>query len=103
MVLVRMIFQLKNGRAHETVAAMKQAEPMVRDIMRLAAPMRLLTDLSGRWDTVVQEMVFENLADAEQGRTRLCTAPRFHQLQASDPHLRDSIESGYTEFYTIEM
>lgn len=65
--------------------------------------MRLLTDLSGRWDTVVQEMVFENLADAEQGRTRLFTDPRFHQLQASDPNLRDSIESGYTEFYTIEM
>jgi hypothetical protein len=30
MVLVRMIFQLKNRQAHEAVAAMKQAAPMTR-------------------------------------------------------------------------
>ncbi|MDQ3928526.1 MAG: hypothetical protein M3328_05190 [Chloroflexota bacterium] len=62
--------------------------------------MRLLTDLSGQWDTVVVELVRESLSAWEQGREAMFTDPSFQSSAASSQNL---IASGQHEFSTIDM
>ena len=60
---------------------------------------RILTDLSGLFDTVVQEMEVESLAEWERLRAEIFSNPDFQQSQASGEL---PFESGRTKFYTIE-
>jgi hypothetical protein len=92
MILVRVTFQAQFGKAGEIVELMKRNPPA--DIRGG----RILTDLSGPFDTVVFETVVESI-DAY-----------FRQLQemfASDPSEEERavyalVTSGTREFYTIE-
>jgi hypothetical protein len=92
MILVRVTFQAQFGKAGEIVELLKQEPP--QDVHG-----RVLTDLSGPFDTVVLETVVESL-DAY-----------FHQLQEmfassemSEPMraMYALIAAGHREFYTIE-
>ncbi|MGH2588695.1 MAG: hypothetical protein ACRDJE_27535 [Dehalococcoidia bacterium] len=60
---------------------------------------RILTDLSGPFDTVIQELEVESLAAWERLRAVLFSNPQFQEAEAGMP---DVIESGRTAFYTIE-
>jgi hypothetical protein len=73
MVLARMIFHAKFGKAAEVVSMMKQSGQAGSN---QAVRARILTDLTGRFDTVVLEM----------------DAPKMAEL----------IDWGASEFYTIE-
>ena len=64
-----------------------------------ASGMRVLTDLSGQFDTVVMEFEVESLAAWEQQRKENFASPEFAE---SFQRTADLIESGRTEFYTIE-
>ena len=92
MILVRVTFQAQFGKAGEIVELMKRNPP--QDVHG-----RILTDLSGAFDTVVLETVVESIdeyfrlmhemfADQEQGSA----------IQA----VYALIASGTREFYTIE-
>jgi hypothetical protein len=72
---------------------------IMRRIYGPRARARVLTDLSGPFNTVVQEVEVESLAEWEQIRGRLFTDPEFQEFQAS---MDLPYESGRTEFYTIE-
>ena len=99
MILVRFVFQAKYGKAGEVVEDFKKATEMMQKILGSNVHVRILTDLSGPFDTVVQEMEMESLAEWERLRTALFSDPEFQQSQAgSDP----PFESGHLEFYTIE-
>jgi hypothetical protein len=99
MILHRVVFQAKFGKADEVVAALKQAmESAEADQFRAFQP-RILTDISGPFDTVIMESTHESLASYEQFRTAL-----FAQQAATGTPSRmaELIESGRNEYYTIE-
>ncbi len=98
MILVRVVFQAKHGKAGELVVGMKEA----LNQMKRGDPQsrgRLLTDLSGPFDTVVLEIEHASLAAAEQFRAQLFTRPAY---QESRPRTEELVLSGHQEYYTIE-
>jgi hypothetical protein len=100
MIQVRLVFQAKYGRAGELAALMKEYNS---DEMPAGTPgprsVRLLTDLSGPFDTVVQELEFDSFEAWEQGMAAMFAHPRAQEMMARS---RELIESGHKEFYTIE-
>ena len=94
MVLVRTVFQVRQGHIHDLVEMMKQATH--------AEPNRprILTDLSGPINTMVLEMRHESLAAAERFRAALFQRQSF---QAGQNQANDWIVSGANELYTIEQ
>jgi hypothetical protein len=97
MILVRMVFQAKPRKGGELAQAM--AASLRRAPANGQQGLRVLTDLSGPFDTVVIEMVLESLAAWEQGRAAMFADPGF---QASAASSNDLMVSGQHEFYTIE-
>ena len=95
MILVRAVFQAKLGKAQELVASFKTA------MQQSDTPnqSRILTDLSGPWDTVVVETVAESLADWERQRAEMFANPQF---QASFAQVSNLVVSGRNEYFTIE-
>ncbi len=66
---------------------------------RTPGKFRVLTDLSGDFDTVVLEGVHESLAAWEQFRASLFASPEF---QNSDDRSDEFIVSGRQEYFAIE-
>lgn len=99
MVVVRLVFQAKFGTANQVVAGFKQAMEVAQQVFGPDAHGRILTDLSGPFDTVVQEIEVASLAAWEQMRATMFAHPGFQEAQAASMGL---IESGSTEFYTVE-
>lgn len=99
MILVRLTFQVKWGRVQEVVDGLKQSEAMMRRISGANSRVRILTDLSGPFNTVVQEVEVASLAEWERQRAALFADPEFQQREAS---IEPPFESGRTEFFTIE-
>lgn len=104
MILARMVFQCRWGKSGEVAREFVENMEMVRRLF--GGRIRILTDLSGGFHRVVQEIEVESLAELEQGRAALFSSPEFQQRQAqmmeeyglSEP----PFESGYVEFFTIE-
>jgi hypothetical protein len=99
MVLVRIVCQAKFGKASEVVAGFKQSAEIVRTLVGPNVRSRLLTDLSGSFDTVIEELELESLAEWERLRAVIFSNP---EVQAAEAGLPDIIVSGQTEYYTIE-
>jgi hypothetical protein len=100
MILVRYTFQTKWGKAQEVVDDFKSMAEAMRKAMGGAnVHGRVLTDLSGPFHTVVQELEVESLADWEKMRAAMFSTPEFQQEQTGEP----PFESGGAEFYTIEF
>jgi hypothetical protein len=98
-ILVRFVCQAKFGKASEVVAGFKQSGEIVRTMVGPNIRTRILTDLSGPFDTVVQEIEVESLAEWERLRAMIFSNPEVQEAEAAGPSL---IESGRTEYYTIE-
>jgi hypothetical protein len=99
MILVRIVCQAKFGKAGEVVAGFKQSAEIVRSLAGPNVHSRLLTDLSGSFDTVIEELELESLAEWERLRAAIFSNP---EIQAAEASLPDIIVSGQTEYYTIE-
>jgi hypothetical protein len=99
MILVRIICQAKFGKASEVVAGFRQSAEIVRTFTGPHVRSRLLTDLSGSFDTVVEELELESLAEWERLRAVIFSNPQVREAEASLP---DLIVSGQLEYYTIE-
>ena len=99
MILVRMVFQVEWGKAQEAVQGFAHAAELFHRIAGSAVHHRILTDLSGPFNTVVQEIEVESLAEWERVRAALFSAPEFQERMASQPM---PVVSGSQEFYTIE-
>ena len=100
MIVVRIVFQTKWGKAQVAVDEFKRAAEMMRRVTGPNAHVRIYTDLSGPFHTVVQEIEVESLAKWEQLRAAMFSSPEFQESELSTglPY-----ESGRTEFYTLEQ
>jgi hypothetical protein len=99
VIIVRFVCQAKFGRASEVVAAFKQSREIARTLAGPNVRSRLLTDLSGSFDTVVQEIEVASLAEWERLRAVIFSNT---EIQDAESALSGVIESGRTEYYTIE-
>lgn len=95
MIVIRNVFQAKYGKGNELVALFKEA----RRTWARTVEMRILTDLSGPFFTVVAEFSAESLASWEQVQGREFARPEFAEMFAQSLPLT---ESGWREYYTIE-
>jgi hypothetical protein len=92
MILVRVTFQAQFGKAGEIVEIMKQNPPP--DVRG-----RILTDLSGPFDTVVLESVVESIDDYfRQMREMFANEEMSEEMRS----VYGLVASGTREFYTIE-
>ena len=99
MVLVRFVFQAKWRNAQKVVDEFKKNTELMQSVLGPDVHGRILTDLSGPFDTVVQELEVESLAEWERIRAAMFNNPEFQQAQESG---ESPYKSGRTEFYTIE-
>ena len=99
MIVVRFVFQAKPGKAEEAVKGFKEGVEMMRRVAGSNAKVRLMTDLSGPFDTVVQEVEMESLAEWEKVRAKMFSDP---EVQENMDMGESPILSGRTEFYTLE-
>jgi len=99
MILVRTEFQCKWGRVQEVVDGFKTMSERMNN-QNVIKRSRIMTDLSGRFDTVVVESEVESI-DAYFAMLHAAFAePEFQAAQAAmvDPPQ----QSGSRSFYTIE-
>jgi hypothetical protein len=99
MILVRFVFQAEFGKAGEVIEAFKQNAESTGGFVEADVRVRYLTDLSGPFDTVVQEIEVESLAQWEKLREELFSNPEFQEAQQT---MEIPFTSGRAEFYTIE-
>lgn len=96
MIVVRDVFQAKYGRGDELVALFQELIPAAQAAGM--GEMSIMTDLSGRFFTIVTEEQVESLAAYEQSRDKLFAAPEFEGWFA---RMMEIVESGSREFYTL--
>ena len=97
MILVRNIFQCKFGKADEVVRLVQETRGQWGPVGRL--PMRVLSDLSGPYHTVVTETVIDSIDEYNRLlRDRFADAAVARLLAPTT----DLVESGWREYFTIE-
>ena len=99
MVLYRTVFQAQFGKADELVAALRGMNESMSEEQLQALQPRVLTDISGPFDTVVVETTHESLAAVEQFRLAMFASS---DEPAGDSSMADLMVSGRNEYYTIE-
>lgn len=103
MIIVRTVFQAKPGRGGELAARMAANSPRITEGMTeqmgVQRRWRVLTDLSGPFDTVVFEVEFESLAESERARPILFQLPAFQEHMGQ---VGDLLAGGHNELWTIE-
>jgi hypothetical protein len=98
MIQVRQVFQAQFGRGGQLAAAMAEGSKAMAATLG-GGHWRVLTDLSGPFDTVVLEIEAASLADWERIRAALFASPELAESMASTAAL---IASGRNELYTLE-
>ncbi len=99
MIVIRNVFQAKIGRAGELAQAMTESLRQAGGTDGEPAAWRVLTDLSGPFDTVVMEVEAESLAAWEQAWGAMFTTPEFQQSFVRTSEL---VVSEHNELSTIE-
>jgi hypothetical protein len=103
MIVVRTVFQAQFGKGGELAARMAEGNRQLAEEMgrQLGGQRRwrILTDLSGGFDTVVFEVEGESLAEWERARALLFQLPAFRESMAQTQGL---IVGGRNELWTIE-
>lgn len=98
MILVRNVFRLKFGKAREGVAAMKEAIASARRSAGREVPIRLLTDLTGEFYTLVIERTYSSMTEFEEtAKTLMAEA----QWQTAYQKLTPLVQSGHREVFAI--
>ncbi|MEZ4669369.1 MAG: hypothetical protein R3E39_15800 [Anaerolineae bacterium] len=97
MILLRSVFHCKLGKVADVVAYFKAMQGSMTPAQAAALQPRMLTDISGRFDTLVLESTHESLAALEQFRAAFLNQPN------SEPSpVQDLVVEGYNEYWTIE-
>ncbi len=99
MILVRQTFQAKYGKAGEVAGHMREASSVFSQAIGHGRPWRILTDLTGPFDTVVLEIQAESMADWEQMRSSMFQHAAFRETIAP---MMDQLESGASQLFSIE-
>ncbi|MBI4216261.1 MAG: hypothetical protein HY687_02540 [Chloroflexi bacterium] len=97
MVLQRLVFQAKYGKANDLVAHLKKGGELYTK--HGLDKGRVLTDLTGSMFTVVWETSLESIGAFEKARPKMFADPAFGPWFAQ---MQSLVEKGTREFYTIE-
>jgi hypothetical protein len=98
MIIVRNVFQLSFGKAREALALAKQNVEMSRKAGLQQDRMRLLTDVVGRFYTLVLEITFSDLAEMERTQSQMMGIPEW---RAWYDKMVPLVESGYREIFRV--
>ena len=99
MVVIRNVFRLKFGKAREAVPLFKEGMAIQKRIAsREEFSVRLLTDVTGPFYTVVLEIVVPSLTAFEAEAPRLMGDKAWQENYQKTVAL---VESGYREIFTI--
>jgi len=100
MVVVRNVFRLKFGKAREAVALFKEGNAIQKRVGGPGAdfPVRLMTDVTGAFYTVVLEITAPSLASFEAGAPHLMGNKDW---QANYQKIAALVESGYREVFSV--
>jgi len=99
MIVARTVIQAQFGKGGETAAGFAKHLPQMMAEVGEKRKWRVLTDLSGSFDTVVLEVVSDSLADWEKMRPLLFQSAAFREFMGS---LQAVAISGRNNFYTVE-
>ena len=103
MIIVRTVFQGSYGKGGELAAAQTAAARQVVAEMGGDHRWKVMSDLSGPFDTVVMEVEVASLAEWEGMRARLFGSAAFREAMASSLGVARSLTvSGRTEYWTVE-
>ncbi|MBW8012262.1 MAG: hypothetical protein FVQ83_13665 [Chloroflexi bacterium] len=94
MILVRDVFQCKYGKGDELVALFKEAGEKWPERLKV----KIMTDISGQFFTVVTEEEVENLAAWEKRFDEILAIPDFGEWFG---RMTPLVEKGHREFYNI--
>ena len=97
-MLVRQQFQANYGRGDEPGALFQEFNARMRDAGELSPQIRILTDASSPFVTVVTETEVENFAAWESGFREAMERPWMEEWFS---RMMPLVESGSREFYTI--
>ena len=99
MILVRSKFQCKPGRVQEMIDNFKAMAPMMEQ-QSVIKRTRLMTDLSGNFDTVVVESEVESIDDYFAMMQAAFADPDLQTDQAGS--MNSIYQTGMRNFYKIE-
>jgi hypothetical protein len=103
MIIVRTVFQGLYGKGGELAAL--QTATAEKFIAELGGghPWKVMSDLSGPFDTVVLELEVASLAEWEGIRSRMFASAAFREAMATTMGAaRAMTVSGRTEYWTVE-
>lgn len=103
MIIVRTVFQGSYGKGGELAAL--QTATAQKFIAELGGghPWKVMSDLSGPFDTVVMEVEVASLAEWEGIRSRMFATETFREAMATTlGAARAMTVSGRTEYWTVE-
>jgi hypothetical protein len=99
MIVIRNVFRLQFGKAREAVALFKESDAIQKRVGAGADfQVRLLTDVTGPFYTVVMEITAPSMAAFEAGAPQLMGNKEW---QANYQKIAALVESGYREVYSI--
>jgi hypothetical protein len=98
MIVVRNVFQLKFGKAKEALALWKEGKEISTRLSSGGAPPRLMTDLVGKFYTLVLENEFPSVGDMERESQRMMGQAEWKAWYQKFAAL---VESGYREIFTV--
>ncbi|HUK14094.1 MAG TPA: NIPSNAP family protein [Thermoanaerobaculaceae bacterium] len=96
MIVVRNVFHLKFGKAKEARALMKEGKAIAEEAG--FEPGRVLTDLSGRFYTLVMENSYPNLAGLEKAQKKGFANKKWEEWYHRFVPL---VESGHREIFHL--
>ena len=97
MIVIRNVFRLKFGKAREAVALVKEGTA-IQKRLGMSFPVRVLTDVTGPFYTLVLELTAPNLSTYEAEVPRYMGDKKF---QANYQKLVALVESGSREIFTV--
>jgi len=99
MIVVRSVFHAQFGKGGELAEAFKSAGAQMSAELGSTSRWRVLTDLSGPFDTVIQEVEVASLAEWEQTRAKMFQSNSFRKTFG---RIRSLIVDGRNELWTLE-
>ena len=99
MIIVRTVMQAQYGKGGQLAAEFIRAAAAMQAELGPNRRWRVLTDLSGPFDTVIQEVEAESMAEWERARAKLFAMPAFRETFT---RTQGMIVSGRNELWTIE-
>ena len=99
MIVVRTVLKARFGTGGELAASFSKTSSSMMAEMGTKRRWRVLTDLSGPFDTVIQEIEAESLAEWETMRARLFELKAFRDSMAT---MQEFVVSGHNELWTVE-